>query len=523
MPHNVLLATPLPATGMAELESADDLNLIIANGKLAEHLPQADALIVNEDFSVDAELIAKGSKLKLIGRVGASLMGVDLDEATRRGIIVMNTPGVDAITVAEYTLGMMLALVRNLVQAHHELQAGNFDYTAREGSQLFGKTLGIIGLGHVGRELAFRAIALGMNVLAVDPYVSESQVSDLRLKLIGLDELLAAADIVTLHTSVVPTTHQMINAEKIGLMRPGSLLINVKDCQLVDEQALLDALNSGHIGGAALDTYEDGSPLLGHPKVLMTQRMRHNTYEAQRDLSALIARQVIDALRGSDYRNAVNMPFMPGREYEAIRPKLELAEKIGHLLHYLGHQAPIQRVAIELSGASMEGLIKPLTVGVLRGLLRPRLGEQVNYINAPVLAAQRDIFVTQAKGLEVANYVNLLSCQVTWVDGGELVVAGSLFDDTEPRIIQVDRYRTDFSPEQTLLILGSYDVPGVIGKVGTFMATEHINIAGWRTSRREKGGHTLSIISIDTSLSDRQLDELRAHDFVRHATQIRFD
>ncbi|MBZ0310039.1 MAG: ACT domain-containing protein, partial [Anaerolineae bacterium] len=226
-------------------------------------------------------------------------------------------------------------------------------------------------------------------------------------------------------------------------------------------------------------------------------------------------------LQGFDYRNAVNLPFMEG--YETLAPLLAMGEKIGMLEHHLGHQAPIKRIEISVNGSEMADSIKPITVAILRGLLAPALGGTVvNYINAPVIAAERNIFVTQTKGRESSPYPNLLTCRVLWEDGGDIEVAGALFNQTEPRIVQVDRYRTDFTPEGILLIMGSYDIPGVIGKVGTFMAENNFNIAGWRTSRVEKGGNTLTIISIDEPISDELLNQLRSNEFVRHATQIIF-
>jgi D-3-phosphoglycerate dehydrogenase len=515
---NILLATPLSEDGMKALSSAQDVRI----GKTDTiPLADADALIAGEEMVVDKSLLKLAPRLKLIGRAGASLTGIDLDEATRRGIIVMNTPGVDAVTVAEYTFAMLLAVTRYVVHAHNAAAIGQLDNPLL-GKQLKGKTLGIIGFGRVGKEMAHRATAFGMEVLATDPFVAESQVAGLKLKLVGMRELLERADIVSLHTTLTPETHHILNAQTLALTQPGVVIINTKDTHLIDEPALLEMLNNGHVGGFATDVIQPGSSLLRHPKVIHTQRMRYNTVEVQRDLSVLIAEQVLDALHGIDFRNAVNLPFMDG--YETLAPLMDMGEKIGMLEYYLGHHAPIKRIEISVIGSEMADSIKPITVAILRGLLAPALGNTVvNYINAPVIAAERNIFVTQTKGREVSPYPNLLTCRVLWEDDGDIEIAGALFNQTEPRIVQVDRYRTDFTPEGIILVMGSYDVPGVIGRVGTFMAENHINIAGWRTSRVEKGGNTLSIISIDEPLSDELLNELRSNEFVRHATQIIFD
>lgn len=522
MTYNVLLATSLSEDGLKVLKKAKDIRLknVEPNfDKLVSHLPEADAIITDEEMLISASLLNEAPKLKLIGRAGAALTGIDLDEVTRRGILVMNTPGVDSVTVAEYTFAMMLALIRHVIPAHNAIAQEQFENHLL-GRQLKGKTLGIFGFGRVGREMASRAIAFGMEVLAFDPYVAESQVAGMRLKLVGMRELLERSDILTLHMTPTPDTTNIINAETLSYLKTNAYLLNIKDASLVDDSAILACLEAGHLSGYATDTIQPNSPLLNHPQVIHTQRMRHNTIEAQRDLSVLIAEQVIDALRGSDFRNAVNLPFMEG--YESIAPLLSMGEKIGMLEHYLGHQAPIKRIEISVNGSEMAASIKPITVAILRGLLAPALGKSVvNYINAPLIAAERNIFVTQTKSHET-HYPNLLMCRVLWEDGGDIEIAGALFNETEPRIVQVDRYRTDFRPDGIILVMGSYDIPGVIGKVGTFMAENNINIAGWRTSRVEKGGNTLSIISIDEPLNDDLLNQLRAHDFVRHATQIQF-
>jgi len=525
---NIILTAPLSEDGLHILQSASDVSLYPVTENPAAvlpHLPTAHALIVGDGLIIDSALLDAAPNLRLIGRLGAALNNVDVETATRRGIIVMNVPGVDAVTVAEYTFALMFALLRNVLGGHHDLR-GETANKIPIGTQLKGKTLGIIGYGRVGQELAPRALAFGLNIIVSDPYISESRVAHLQIKLVGMNELLQKADIITLHTSLVPDTERFINAATLAQMKKGVFLINAKHHSFIDTPALLDALNSGQVAGYAADDFDPDqlqeNPLMGHPKVIHTQRMRFNTYEAQNDLSTVLAPQVLDALRGEDYRNAVNLPFMPGSEYENITPQLHLAEKIGRLLHHLGHRTVVERVEIHTRGEEMQGLLKPLTVALLKGLLAPRLGEIVNYINAPILANERGIVVTTSKGMGISSYPNLLSCQVFWKDGFELIVAGAIFNQTEPRIVQVDQYRTDFTPEGTLIIMGSYDVPGVIGKVGTYMADHQINIAGWRTSRVTKGGNTLSIISIDEPLSDALLTDLQSKEFVRHATQVSF-
>ncbi|RMG82226.1 MAG: ACT domain-containing protein [Chloroflexi bacterium] len=306
-------------------------------------------------------------------------------------------------------------------------------------------------------------------------------------------------------------------------MKPGARLINTAHGHALDEAAVAQALKEGHLGGVAVDVYAEeppyNSPLIGLTNVIHTPHIGDNTVEAREDLSCQIVGQILDALHGVDYRNIVNMPFLPGVDFESIRPYLTLAERIGHLLHVLARY-PVRRVAVEYRGEEMNGLTKPLTVALLKGLLTPVLGDTVTYVNAPMLAAERGIQVTQAKGLKTVAYTNLVSAQVTLEDGEDIVMAGTLLDHKEPHIVQINKYRLDFVPEGNLLLMGSYDKPGVIGRVGTLLAENNVNIASWHTGRAEPGGHTLTVLTLDQPLPEPVLEELQQQDFVRHAHMI---
>jgi D-3-phosphoglycerate dehydrogenase len=526
MKYTVLVATTLNGQALAALQEAPDVQTALVardSDKVREAIGNADALIIRDEIIVDASLLEKGSHLKVIGRAGVGLAGIDVEAATTRGVIVMNTPGANATSTAEYTFALMLALCRHVLPAHQDLRDGRWARQNYVGIELYGKTLGLVGLGRVGRRVAERAIAFGMDVLAYDPYVAETQISDLRVKLVGLDEILARSDILSLHCAVTPETFHLLDAEALSQAKTGVRIVNAAHGSIIDEKALAEALRSGRVAGAALDVFQDepprNSPLVGLPNVLHTPHMGDGTAEAQHDLSIQIVKQVLDALRGVDYRNAVNMPFMPGRDFEAMSPYLRLAERIGAMQHYLA-RGRIRRVAVEYKGDELAGMVKPVTVALLRGMLQPVLGDAVNYINAPLVAMERGIHVTQTKGLDVSDYTNLVSCQVHWEGGGQLVISGALFNRREPRIVQIDTYLTDFVPEGILLVFGSYDVPGVIGKIGTLMAQHKINIAAWRTGRAEKGGQTLTVLTLDTALPDSLLEDFRKLEIVRHATQM---
>ena len=526
MAYTIVVATTLEDEALDTLRQAADVrfNLVPSTPEaVLAALADADALIIRDEIPIDSILLAAGTHLKVIGRAGAGLAGIDVDAATTRGVIVMNTPGTNAVAAAEHTIGLILALSRETIPAHNALASGQWERAAHLGIQLYGKTLALIGLGRVGRRVAERALAFGMDVVAYDPYVAESQIADLRLKLVNLDEALSRADIISLHCALTPETRNLLNAERLAETKPGVRIVNTAHGNLIDEAALIDALRSRQVAAVALDVFQNeppaDSPLIGLPNVIHTPHLGDSTIEARRDLSVQIVAQVLDALRGTDYRNAVNMPFMAGREFESMMPYLHLAEQIGALHHYLA-TGRIRRVAVEYKGDELAGMVKPLTVALLTGMLSPVLGDTVNYINAPLIAMERGIHVTQTKGLDVGDYSNLVNCQVHWEGGGQLIISGALFNHREPRIVQIDDFRTDFIPEGTLLVFGSTDVPGVIGKVGTLLASHQINIGAWRTGRVEKGGETLTVLTLDYPLSDELLTEFRAQDYVRHALQV---
>jgi D-3-phosphoglycerate dehydrogenase len=525
---HILVATDLTDESMSLLRAAEGVQVHTITpkpGAVRTGLKLAHAIIARDDVHLDAEALEHAPCLKVIGRVGASLSGIDIDAATGRGIMVMNTPGTSAIAAGEHTITLMLALSRRLITAHNSLKEGWWllDRKRQAGTQLYGKTLGLIGLGRVGRIVAARCLAFGMTVLAYDPYLAEEQVADERITLVGLNELLENSDFVSIHVPATDETRGLLNKALIAQIKPGARLINTAHGSVFDEAAAAEALKEGKIAGIAVDVYPEeppyNSPLVGLDNVIHTPHIGDNTVEAMQDLSIQIVQQVIDALRGTDFRNVVNLPFMPGVDFEATRPYLRLAESMGKLLHQLARH-PVRRVAVEYRGEDVSGLVKPLTVALLKGLLAPVLGDKVSYINAPMLAAERGIQVTQVKGLKTRDYSNLVSCQVTLEDGEQIVMAGILLDHKEPYIVQINEYRMNFMPEGHLLIMGSYDQPGVIGRVGMFMANNGINIASWHTGRAQPGGHTLTVLSLDHPLSDELLDALRGQEFVRHAHQM---
>lgn len=527
--HHVLVATDLTSESIDHLQSADNITVTTVSPKTSnvrDALKTATAIITRDDFTLDAPLLEHAPNLKLIARMSAGLTGIDIEYATQRGIIVMNAPGVSAVAAAEHTLTLMLALNRNLPTIHDSLREGwwLFDRKQQVGRQLNGKTVGIVGLGRVGQRVAHLCLAFGMTIKVYDPYIREEQVNDTRIMLVGQKELLETSDYITVHVPSTRETQNYFDAEKIAQMKQGAYFINTSHGAVADENTLADALKDGKLSGIAVDVWREeppfNSPLIGLDNVIHTPHIGDNTVEALQDLSLQIVEQVIDALNDTDYRNVVNMPLLPGVNYDEIRPFMELAENIGALHHVLSRN-PIRRVAVEIIGDDMNGLIKPMTVGILKGLLTPILGDKVSFVNAPILATERGWQITQAKGIKISEYSNVITCQITLEDNEDITIAGTLLDHQKPYILQINNYRIHFVPRGYLLLMGSYDQPGVIGRVGTLMADNGVNIASWHTGRAEPGGNTLTVLTLDEPIPESIMDILRDQDFIRHAHQLK--
>jgi D-3-phosphoglycerate dehydrogenase len=523
----IVVATELTQEAIDVLEQIEGITLRHVAPKekaVREALADAHVLIAREELHIDAKLIEAAPQLRIIAHVSAALSNIDIEAATSRGIMVMNTPGASAIAAAEHALALMLASSRRLIPAHNSLREGYWllDRKRQAGIQLFGKTVGLIGLGRVGMLVAQRCLAFGMTVLAYDPYIAEESVLE-RVQLAGLKEVLMRSDFVSLHVPLTRETEQMIGADEIQVMKKGARLINTSNGLLVDEDALAEALKSGHLGGIAIDTFREeppyNSPLVGLDLVVHTPHISDNTVEATQDLSMRVVRQVIDALQDKDYRNVINMPLLPGINYDEMRPYLTLANRMGLLIHSLA-RAAVRRVAVEVRGDDMSSMIKPITVGVLRGLLTPILGEKVSTVNAPMLAHERGWQITQAKGLRAVDYSSVVNVRVTLDDGEDITITGTLLDHKDPYIVQINQYRMNFVPKGHLLLMGSVDKPGVIGRVGTMLSEHGVNIAGWYTGRAEPGGNTLTVLTLDEELPDYAYNALEQFDFIRHARRI---
>lgn len=520
MTYKILITDNLSPQALEHLEAAQDATYEIVHRPSPEALrkiiPVYDALIVRSSVRVETDVLEAASRLQVIGRAGVGLDNVDIDAASLRGIIVMNTPGANTIATAEHTMAMLLALCRQVPRADSSTRAGHWTRSQFIGVQLYRKTLGIVGLGRIGSQVAQRAQAFGMTTIAFDPYISDDVARDLKVTLVDLDDLLARSDFITLHLALTSETRNLIDAQAIARMKPGVRLVNCARGKLVSETALVDALSSGHIAGAALDVFADeplppNSQLYDLPNVVLTPHIAASTVEAQRDVSTQIVDRVLAALRGESFRTAVNMPVADVSVFQNLRPYLELAEKLGNLQMQLAG-GPIKQVEMEFQGQDVADHIKPLAVALLKGLLTPITDSLVNYISAPHLALQRGITVTETKGLPKLNYANLLSCKVKW-DKGERLVAGSLLGRESSRVVQIDNFKFDAPIEGIILVMESMNLPGVVGEVATLLGTHNINIAEWRMGTAVPADHNLpsinlSFINLDSPASPEVLTEL---------------
>ena len=513
----ILVSDDIGAHGIEILEAAGDAECDVKTGLSADELITTigdyDALIVRSATMVTESVLDAASSLKVIGRAGIGVDNIDVTAATQRGVIVMNTPSANSVATAEQTMALMLAATRHTAAAHQNVAEGHWERSKYAGTELSGKTLGIVGFGRIGRLVAVRAQAFDMDVIAFDPYVSEEVAQDTGVTLVNLDDLYSRADYITLHVPSSPTTDNMISATSIEQMRDGVVIINAARGTLIDEADLAAALTTGRVRAAGIDVYRNeppsaDNPLIGLPNVVHTPHLGASTAEAQRDVSAQISEQVLDALRGTDIRNPVNLPFEAGPDFATAMPYMALAEKLGVLQFHMA-ASPIRRVEIEVKGDVAERLTRPIAAALLAGLLRNHLAGDVNYVNAPLLAEQHGISVSQAKGVAAADYTNLVSCRAHWDDGSR-IMAGVLFGGSAPRLVQVSNYHLDVDPTGLLLIMLNKDVPGVIGMVGTTLGRFGVNIGEWRLGRRQPGTEALSFINLDAEPPEEALEALRA-------------
>ena len=510
----ILVSDNLAEEGIELLrESPDiivDVKLKLELQELIKQISKYDALLVRSATKVTKEIIDAAKNLKVIGRAGVGVDNIDVEAASKKGILVMNTPGGNTISAAEHTMSMILALSRCIPQANISLKSKQWEKKKFLGTEIFQKTLGIIGLGRIGGEVAKRAQSFGMEIIAYDPFISKAHAREMGVKLVSFPELIKQADYITIHVPSTPETKHIINKETISQMKKGVRIINCARGGIIDEAALAEAVKSGKVGGAALDVFEKeppfDSPVLGLDNIIVTPHLGASTEEAQINVARDIALQVLDFLKNGIVRNAVNMPELDPEKMKTLGPYINLCEKLGRLQGQIS-EGGFTHIGIQYSGEILRHDIKPLTIALLKGLLEPILEQEVNFINAPLIAEERGIRVTESKVSKVEDFANLIVVE-TMTEKGENIVAGTLLGKKEFRLVRIGEFDLDVVPEGYMLLCSNLDKPGVIGKIGTILGNRKINIAAMQVGRKTVGGKALTIINVDCDISKDVLKEI---------------
>ncbi|GBE14871.1 D-3-phosphoglycerate dehydrogenase [bacterium BMS3Abin14] len=535
----VLVTDAINQEGIDLLRSEEglevDVDFSLKGNRLAEAIGPYHALITRSGTNVTSSIIENGKNLKVIGRAGVGVDNVDIEAASKKGIIVMNAPTGNTLAATEHTMAMMLASVRKLPYAHNSLERGEWDRKRFMGIQLYKKTLGIVGLGRIGTEVAKRAKAFDMHIVAFDPYIKRDKAEKLNVELFDdFHHLLAMSDIVTFHVPLTDETRGMVKAAQFEHMKDRVVLINCCRGGVIDEADLAEALDSGKIFMAALDVFTHeppppGSPLHNQERLIVTPHLGANTEEAQKNVSVIIAQQVINVLKGRSYDNAVNLPYVRGRLSSELKAYFDLSEKMGRLLSQIV-MGRIEEVQITLVGSLFAEDIsekvfdspfryQPFTFAVLKGLLEHKQQEGVSFVSAPYYAKEREISIIEAKAERVKNYSDLISVRVT-TDRGANTVGGTVFADLKGRIVSIDQFLVDVVAEGTFLLFTNMDRPGVIGRVGTILGENRINVAGFYLGRESYQGNALACVSLDSRVPEAVLEEIRELEEILDAREI---
>jgi D-3-phosphoglycerate dehydrogenase / 2-oxoglutarate reductase len=528
----IVIAEKISASAVEQLKEPGWIVLTSdrLHGKLAAELESADALIVRSAVQADSALLAHAKKLRVIGRAGVGVDNIDLDAATRQGIAVMNTPGANAVAVAEHTLGMMLALARHLCRADALLHAGRWEKKSLQGTELQGKTLGIAGLGRIGMEVARRARAFGMELVGHDPFVSVAVAKEQGIRLASLDELYAAVDYITLHVGLTPQTVGMINEAAIKKMKKGVRLVNCARGELVNEAELVEALKQGYVAAAALDVFTDeplkSSPLQTMENVILTPHIGGATFEAQEAVGVQIAQQVREYLKHGVIQNAVNVPSVSAEEYADMQPYIVLAERMGAFLAQIS-EGSIEEISLRYSGHIAEWKTELIRNAAIKGILNQALEEKANLVNAASLADLRGLRIHEAHKAKASTggAGSVLSVFLK-SSAEEHMVKGAVLHGTAPRLLHIDDIDVEAPLGRDLIYLRNRDVPGVIGKVGTILGESEINIADFSLGRRSAEASSepreaIAVVHVDGRVPDEVLKKLEQIPAVRQAKAVR--
>ncbi|MFJ8066604.1 phosphoglycerate dehydrogenase [Psychrobacillus sp. NPDC096426] len=526
MAYNILISDPLSEDGIYPLRQAEGFNIVIETNltpeELGERIGEFDALLVRSQTQVTREIIERGTNLKIIGRAGVGVDNIDLPAATERGIIVVNAPDGNTNSAAEHTVAMLMSLARNIPQAFHALKNQQWDRKSFIGVELKNKTLGVVGLGRIGAEVATRAKGQRMNVIAYDPFLTPEKAEKLGVQFGTIDEVIQTADFITVHTPLLKETRHLINKEAFEKMKDGVQIINCARGGIIDEDALYNAIVEGKVAGAALDVFEE-EPFLDHklltlPQVIATPHLGASTVEAQEIVAVDVSYDVVSFLQGGVVKNPVNLPSVPKDIMAKIEPYFNLIEKLGAFLSDLA-EGVAEELNIYYSGELANMTVSPLTRNAVKGLLKSKLGESVNDVNAKFLADRIGIVVNEHKTTKSKGFTSLITVEVKTA-AETRKVSGTLLNGLGARIVRVDDFVVDVVPEGYLLFIRHKDQPGAIGRVGTLLATEGINIAGMQVGRSEVGGDAIMMLSIDKHVEETGVEQLKGLADIYDATPV---
>jgi D-3-phosphoglycerate dehydrogenase / 2-oxoglutarate reductase len=514
----IVICDPISPKGIALFQQRKEFDVVVLKHRLTEEelrplVTDVAALVVRSETKITREVIDAANELRVVGRAGVGVDNVDVEAATQRGIVVMNTPSGNTISTAELTFSMLMALARKIPQAHASMKAGEWNRKAFSGVELYNKTLGILGMGRIGTEVARRAIAFGMRVLAYDPYLALSRAQTLQVELLELDEVLARSDFITVHMPMSEETRGMINAAAFAKMKPGARVLNCARGGIIQEADLAEAIQSGRIAGAALDVYETEPPpkdfaLRNLPQVIMTPHLGASTEEAQENVGIEVAEAITDYLLNGAVRNAVNLPNLDAKTYALVKPYLALGEKLGRLAAQLAPKRN-DRLVVTYGGKATEVPGDPITRFLLKGFLESAGGKDVNQVNVRTLANSLGLRVEEIKSNEETDFNEWIHLAV-YSGEQRMSAGGTLYGSRkQPRIVRVNSQAVEIVPEGVLLFLTNKDKPGIVGHLGTLMGRHNVNIASMSLSRDIAGGHALTVLNLDSVPPPAVLEELQ--------------
>jgi D-3-phosphoglycerate dehydrogenase len=522
----VLVADPISPRGIEELSRDHALDVVVKTGlgeaDLLKIIPDFSAVIVRSETKITAQVLEMGKALRAVGRAGVGVDNVDVETATRRGVVVLNAPGGNTVSTAEHAFSLLLSVARKIPQADASVRTGSWNRKNFQGVELYNKTLGVIGMGRIGTELSRRAIAFGMRVLAFDPYLSAARARSLQVELLEeLDDLLAGSDFISFHTPLTPETRHLLNAARLKKTRPGVRIINCARGGLIEESALVDALTSGHVAAAALDVFEEeplpeASSLRKAPNLVLTPHLGASTAEAQESVGIEIAQSVRAVLLEGTIRNAINMPNLDAKTLAVVGPHLRFGEKLGRFLSQIAPKR-VETLNINYSGKVNEVDTTAITRAVLKGFLQTAGGQEINEVNAPAYAESLGLTVTETRLSAAGDYTDMLELSAK-ADGKTVSVGGAFFGAT-PRIVSVNSRPVEARPHGIVLVLENSDRPGMVGRIGTLLWEHGVNIATMSLSRNQEGGTALTVLNLDTTPSDELLKVIRASDDI-HSAQV---